>query len=176
MHGRVSVRSLYFSARLGILPAAVRVLNVPPLVRELVLHAVSHAPLDLAVAEHNRLIGVLSDQLRALPQAPLQLRLPSDPRALAMARLLAAGSEVAAAVRTAGASRRTLERLFLGETGMSLGAWRRRQRLVEALRLLAEGESVTAVAHRVGYSTSSAFGFAFHRELGQTPARYFQGQ
>ena len=58
----------------------------------------------------------------------------------------------------------------------ALGAWRRRQRFIEALRLLAEGESVTAVANKVGYSTSSAFGFAFHRELGETPARYFQGQ
>ena len=176
MHGRVSVRSLYFSAGLEILPATVRVLNVPPLVRELVLHAVRHAPLDMVVGEHQRLIGVLSDQLRVLPQAPVQLRLPTDPRALAMARNLAAGSEVADATREAGAGLRTLERLFLAETGMSLGAWRRRQRFIEALRLLAEGESVTAVANRVGYSTSSAFGFAFHRELGETPSRYFQGQ
>jgi AraC-like DNA-binding protein len=173
-HGRVSVRSLYLHRSLAVLPATVQVLDVPPLLRELVLHAVRRAPLDLDVGEHRRLVEVLADQLRVLPQAPLQLVLPTDPRALVMARHLAAGDAIDAAARAAGASRRTLERLFVAETGMSLGAWRRRHRFIEALRLLAEGQSVTAVANRIGYSTPSAFGFAFHRELGETPGRYFQ--
>jgi transcriptional regulator GlxA family with amidase domain len=80
--------------------------------------------------------------------------------------------ELAAA---AGASRRTVERLFAAETGMSVGRWRTRLRLVEALRLLAAGEPVTAVAHRTGYATPSAFGAMFRAELGTSPARYFRG-
>jgi AraC-like DNA-binding protein len=57
---------------------------------------------------------------------------------------------------------------------MSVGAWRQRLRLLEGLRLLAAGSSVTEVAMEVGYSTSSAFGAMFVRETGTTPARYFR--
>src|SRR5207248_1042920 len=103
-----------------------------------------------------RLVDVLADQLGTLPQAPLQLPLPTDSRALAVTHRLAAGDDIDMAARAAGASRRTLERLFATETGMSLGAWRRRHQIIEALRLLAEGQSVTAVANHVGYSTPSA--------------------
>lgn len=73
----------------------------------------------------------------------------------------------------AAASRRTLERLFLEQTGLPVGRWRQRARLVAALRLLADGVPVTTVAHRVGYSTPNAFGAMFRAELGTSPARYF---
>ena len=59
---------------------------------------------------------------------------------------------------------------------MTLGRWRRRLRLVEALRLLAAGEPVTRVALDVGYATPSAFIEAFRRELGRTPGRYFASE
>jgi AraC-like DNA-binding protein len=41
-----------------------------------------------------------------------------------------------------------------------------------AARLLLEGATVSAVAHRVGYRNSSAFGRAFRRSLGMTPSQY----
>ena len=89
----------------------------------------------------------------------------ADPRATVRIDVLA---------RDVGASRRTLERVFLLETGMTIGRWRQRLRLLDALRRLAEGEPVTAVAHAVGYSTPSAFGAMFRHELGDTPGRYFR--
>ena len=117
------------------------------------------------------------DQLATLPVEPLQLPMPADPRARRAAEELRAdpgGRRALARVsRLAGASQRTLERLFLEETAMTLGRWRRRMRLVEALRLLAAGEPVTRVALDVGYATPSAFIEAFRRELGRTPGRYF---
>ncbi|MDZ4827849.1 MAG: helix-turn-helix transcriptional regulator [Actinomycetota bacterium] len=177
MHGRVSVRTLYLSSELDVLSREWRVVNVTPLLRELVIHAVRTSPLDLDHPEHARLIGVLVDQLATLPQVPLQLPRPSDPRAQVLADELVATiatdaplDELAAAV---GASRRTLERLFLDETAMTIGQWRQRARLVEALRRLAEGESVTATAYAVGYSTPSAFGAMFREAMGETPGRYF---
>jgi AraC-like DNA-binding protein len=81
---------------------------------------------------------------------------------------------MAAIAAHCGASRRTLERLFARDTNMTIGAWRRRARFVTALRLLADGESVTAVAHRVGYRTPSAFTYAFRLELGSPPGAYFR--
>lgn len=82
---------------------------------------------------------------------------------------------MAALARAAGASPRTLECLFRRETAMPLGRWRRRARLIEALRRLADGVAVTAVALDVGYQTPSAFVAAFRRELATTPGRYFSG-
>src|SRR5262249_32489254 len=76
--------------------------------------------------------------------------------------------------RAAGASRRTLERVFQKETGMSVGRWRQQARLLHAMRLLARGERVTAIALEVGYESSSAFIAAFSAALGTTPGRYYR--
>jgi AraC-like DNA-binding protein len=180
MHGRVAVRTLYLRSELSGLPAdRIQAVNVPPLVRELVIHAVVTSPLLADRPEDRRLVGVLIDQLRILPQAPLQLPMPTDPRARAVAERFAAdpagtnGTSIDEAAAAAGASRRTLERLFRAETGLSVGRWRQRRRLVHALQLLAEGRSVTQVAPAVGYSTPSAFTVMFHAELGATPGSYF---
>ena len=78
---------------------------------------------------------------------------------------------VAALARRAGASVRTLERCFLADTGVGLGEWRRRFRLLHAVRLLESGESVSSVAHEVGYATPSAFTAAFTRQFGSPPTR-----
>jgi AraC-like DNA-binding protein len=57
---------------------------------------------------------------------------------------------------------------------MNFNQWRQQLRLVHALRLLAAGAKVTAVALDVGYDSPSAFIAAFRRVLGETPARYFR--
>ena len=67
-----------------------------------------------------------------------------------------------------------MERLFHDETAMSLGQWLRRQKLLRALRLLAGRQSVKQVAADLGYANPSAFIAMFRRELGETPARYFE--
>jgi AraC-like DNA-binding protein len=175
MHGRVAVRSLYLRASLQAMPPELRVVNVTPLLRELVLHAVRVGPLERGVPEEARLVDVILDQLDASPQLALRLPQPRDARARALAELLAEAptTSLDALASRVGASRRTLERLFVAETGLPVARWRRQLRLVQALRLLAAGHAVTDVAHRVGYSTPSAFAFMFRAELGQTPASYF---
>jgi len=122
-------------------------------------------------------ILVIVDQIRSLPVAPLQLPAPRDGRA----RRLAEALERDPAERTsleelslrAGPSKRTLERVFRAETGMSLGRWRQQLRLLRALRAAAGGETVTAAAIDVGYDSTSAFIHAFRRAFGTTPRRYF---
>jgi AraC-like DNA-binding protein len=59
---------------------------------------------------------------------------------------------------------------------MTFGRWRRLARLQAALPLLANGQSVGAVARHVGYQTASAFVAAFRTETGLTPAAYFRTQ
>jgi AraC-like DNA-binding protein len=175
--GKVSIRTLFFARRFSrTLPRRCQAVNVPPLLRELILATVRHGMLRRAVPAQARLARVILDQLQILQAVPLQLPMPRDPRARKAAELLQAGPDepLVRAARAAGASKRTLERLFRVETQMTLGRWRQRLRLIEALRLLAAGHAVTRVALDVGYNSPSAFISAFRRLLGTTPARYFE--
>jgi AraC-like DNA-binding protein len=171
--GRVAVRTLYLAASLRSLPPQTRAVNVPPLVRELLLHAVRACPLDLERSTDAALLTLLVDQLRILPDAPLQLPRPRDVRAadLAAALLDDPTLDLNALAARVGASRRTLERVFTAETGMTLGGWRRRARMLRSLELLAVGTTVTVTGATVGYATPSSFVASFKQELGYPPGR-----
>jgi AraC-like DNA-binding protein len=177
MFAPVSVRTLYLAPRLAMaLPRACGTVNVSLLLRELILHVSRLGALDRRVPAQARLIGVLLDQLTEMSAVQLQLPLPRDARALRLAELLqrepADDRTIAALAREAGASRRTMERLFVAETGMTVAEWRRRLRLLHAVRRLAEGEPVTAVALESGYSSVSAFISVFKRAFGATPKHF----
>ena len=177
MHAPVSVRTLYFAPRLAkTLPRECRTVNIPALLRELILHVSRRGALDRRNRSDAQLIGVLLDQLSHVAAVPLQLPLPRDARALRFAgdvqRKPGDRSSIAALARRAGASRRTLERLFLAEAGMRVGDWRRRARLLHAIRRLAEGESVSNAASESGYASVSAFVAVFRKVFGTTPGRY----
>jgi AraC-like DNA-binding protein len=176
MAGTVALRMLYVRpTRRRAAGEACRVVNVSPLLRELIVRAVHLGALDAARPAQKRLIGVIRDELAALTAVPLQLPLPQDARAARLAELVREGGAaqpLARLLRQAGASRRTMERLFRAETAMSLGQWLRRARLLEGLRRMAAGGGVAEVALELGYSGASAFIAMFRRELGQTPHRY----
>ena len=179
MSGAVAMRTLYVPPALATaLPRACRVLDVTPLVRELVLAAVARGGLDLHVPEAARLFRVLLDELRTLPTRAFHLPFPRDPRARRVAEAIegrpGAGHPARELARGSGASQRTIERLFRVETGMSFGAWRQQLRLGRALEKLAAGDAVTAVAFESGYAGVSAFVAAFKATFGQTPGRYFR--
>lgn len=103
--------------------------------------------------------------------------MPSDPRAARLAKRLVANPSddtvLRDLAREAGASERTLARLWAAETGLSFGQWRTQVRLRAALPLLAEGKTVERVAERIGYCSASAFAAAFRRAVGVSPGRYF---
>ncbi len=178
MSGAVSMRTLYFKTRLvRSLPRSCCVVNVSPLLKELILHACTFPALGRKVAAHAHLIDVIIDQLRAVRAIPLQLPNPVDTRAMRVAEvvLLNPGDQrpLEEICRKAGASKRTIERLFLQETRLTFGKWRQQFRLMHAMQLIAEGVKVTRAAFEAGYSTPSAFIAMFRRVLGTTPSRYF---
>jgi len=178
MFAPMTMRTLYFAPKLvARLPRTeCRAVNISSLLRELILHASRHGALDRRTASHAHAIGMLLDQLATVTTVPLQLPTPRDDRARRVAAFLRdapdEGASVAALARRAGASRRTIERLFARETGMTMAEWRRRLRLLHAVRLLAEREAVTSVALAVGYSSVSAFIAVFKKEFGVTPRHY----
>lgn len=173
---RVGMRCLYVDTGLGVLGDEVRVVNLTPLTRELTLHAVDAAPMDLSVPADAATITLLADQLALQPGAPLHLPLPDDPvaRSIAAAIMSTPSIPLRDQLRVASANRRTIERRFNTETAMSLGKWRRRARILASVALLADGQRVTTVAVAMGYSSPSAFVAAFHAELGTSPREYMQ--
>ena len=178
MTGQVSLRTLYFLPGLcNKFAEKCLVLNVSPLLRELIVHACAFKRLHRRSSAERHLIEVLLDQLQEVESAPLQLPQPSDSRALRVVASLSANPAdprpLETLCRDCGASKRTIQRLFLAETKMTFARWRQQFRLLRALQLLSSGEKVTAAALESGYGSTSAFIAMFRKQLGATPTRYF---
>lgn len=181
----VFLQTLYFHPNLGLdpswgeaLPSRCQAVHVSSLLRELIRHIVGKGPLDQAIGEHDRLIAFLLDQVKLLKTIPMQLPWPQDERAKIASQWMTAHPDdsctVSQLAQKAAVSPRTLERIFLEETGLTLGRWRQQARLFHALRLLARGDAAAKVAIQTGYASPSAFTFAFRRFFGTTPGNYFQ--
>ena len=156
-------------------PAEVTVVAVSPLLRELILTACEepvmwdeNGPVRHVVALALHEIGRASTRSISVP-ASRDPRLRRVTDALLADPSTSQGLEAFAAM--AGASARTLARLFRRETGMSFVAWRRQLRLTEALALLAQGATPARAAASVGYASGPAFGAAFRTTFGTTPGR-----
>jgi AraC-like DNA-binding protein/mannose-6-phosphate isomerase-like protein (cupin superfamily) len=178
MSGAVAMRTLYIepgAARK--LPKDCKIVLMSGLLRELVLEAV-RAPLD--EDNHGRMSHVealILNEIRTLDAEPLALAMPRDKRlrVVCEALLREPGREETLEQWSdkAGASSRTLARLFAGETGMRFVDWRRQARLAAALVRLAEGKDVASVARGLGYASASAFTAMFRQSLGKAPRDYF---
>ena len=178
MWGAVSMRTLYLSPELKsarLREPQCRVLTVAPLLRELVLRVIEIGALDRRVAEHERLSGVVLDEIERAEVTSLELPVPADARGAAVAReVLASPGEAAgldALARRHGVGRRTLERIFRAETGLSFGMWQQKARLLYSVGALAESRPVTEAALDAGYASVSAYIAAFKRTFGCTPGR-----
>jgi AraC-like DNA-binding protein len=179
MSGPVSMRTLYFLPRLcRSLPAKCFVMNVSLLLKELILHACNFPKLNRRISTERRIVEIIVDQLRAIESIPLQLPNPSDPRAVRVAKAVSANPgdqrPLEKLCKDCGASKRTIQRLFVEETRMTFGKWRQQLRLLHAMQILASGEKVTTAAIEAGYGSTSAFISMFRRQLGTTPKRYLK--
>lgn len=82
MSGHVAMRTLYFRPRLApSLPRHCGVVNVPPLLRELILHACAREKLRRRNERDRNLVHVVLDQLHTIRTVPLQLPNLRDARA-----------------------------------------------------------------------------------------------
>lgn len=174
----LSMRSLYIRAdALAGLPTDCCVVTVSPLLRELIVVAISMTDTPPPGGPEERLYQVILDQIEAVQVAPLHLPMPDDKRLRPIIDALtqdpADNRTLQDWTRETGASERTLARLFQSETGLTFGHWRQQVRLLGALTRLAHGDSVTEVALDLGYNSQSAFIAMFRRALGKTPGRYF---
>ncbi|SHL61761.1 helix-turn-helix transcriptional regulator [Rhodanobacter sp. OK091] len=178
MEGQVSVRMLYLdrptSASFG---PHCKVLAVSALLRELVLAAVQ-AHVDKAHERMTILIPLLLHELHTADETAFHIPVPADPRLKNVCRRLLAGTSHVETLEQlaarAGASSRTLARLFEKELQMSFVRWRQHVRLARALSRMCLGHSIKTVARDAGYASCSAFSSMFHRVLGVTPTDYMK--
>jgi AraC-like DNA-binding protein len=121
--------------------------------------------------------NLLRHEIVAARDVPLSIVIPQDRRihGFSEAALANPGSitSVDAWFADAAASRKTIERLFVTETGMTPSRWLRHARILHAISRLAAGEKVTSVAFDMGYESSSAFSYMFRRTIGVSPRDFY---
>ena len=158
------------------LPTVCCTVAVSPLLRELIAKAASFPTLATLHGAQERLVLTLLDELAAAPVEDLHLPMPRDARLRRLAALLLAQpadkSTLAEWAGRIGMSERSMTRQSLEELGMSVGRWRRQLHVILALRRLAQGHSVKAVALELGYENTSGFVAMFRKAAGKPPARY----
>lgn len=175
--GDVWLRTLYVApACVPPVEDGLCVLDVSPLLRELILEAVRIGALEAGNVLHGHLAGLIAAQVGSAARLKLDLPLPTDSRARRVADRARAELRHAATLAElasgCGASPRTIERLFLAETNLSFGQWRQQARLQHALRRLTESVDVASVAGECGYESVSAFVSMFRQAVGVTPGQY----
>jgi AraC-like DNA-binding protein len=174
-------RTLYIDASMA--PAGwrdCRVLVVSALLRELVGALDLPAGRQLPPAREERLSALVLDEIAGADTMELGVPLPhaqtGDKRLRAVCEAVlrspAERATLAEWAGDAGASERTLARLFRTELGMSYQQWRQQAVLAHALPLLAQGMAVSHVAAASGYASDSAFTAMFKAALGQPPSAF----
>lgn len=160
-----------------------RVIVVSPLLRELVQALDAPAGAPLAKAREERLGALALDEIAHADMQALGVPLPhaqgGDKRLLALCKaVLRSPSQrttLAEWAAKAGASERTMARLFRDELGTGYQQWRQQVILAHALPMLARGLPVSHVAAASGYASDSAFTAMFKAAMGQPPSQ-FQGR
>ncbi|CAM3631912.1 AraC family transcriptional regulator [Occultella aeris] len=141
--------------------------------REMLLHL---ADTPMPMMQRLRAQRVITDLLSGAPARPSSVPLPQDPRISELAAAIiddpSDDSSIEDLAWRHAVSVRTISRAFAQELGMSFSQWRTVVRMSAASALLTDGHPVSAVAHRVGYATTSAFSAAFRRAVGVTPSEF----
>ena len=176
--GDVAARALFIDplARAD-LPASCQVVQVSPLLRELIVSALALPEAYQPASRAERIYELILDEIRVMDELPFSLPEPASEALSALCRAVQAQPgerwTLDRAARQINASSRTLARRFSRETGLQFSDWVRRARLMAALTRLAGGESVLSVSLELGYESQSAFSAMFRRIMGVAPSVYF---
>ncbi|MFC0449303.1 AraC family transcriptional regulator [Rhodococcus jostii] len=173
----VSTRSLYLEpSAVPWFPSTCTVVQVPPLLRELLVEA-DEVPIEYAV--HGRdaaLMALILHEVARCVALPLDLPLPVHRALREQCQLFLREPDVRTSPRwwadALHVSERTINRMFRQETSMSVTEWQRRACVLSSLRSLASGDAVSTVAADFGYASPAAFSTMFHRILGSPPSAF----
>lgn len=180
MRSHTQVRSLLVKVDIvnSILPNSSFVINVTPLLKELI-QAATLLPIDYANDRHaNLLVGLLLEELKRHHSVDLLLPWPKDARYHNICEYLIHHLTDARPITKWASelhiSAKTFERQFVQLTGISFGKWRQQARLFYSLESLNEGRPITEIALNYGYSSHSAYSAAFKAFFGQSPSDFIK--
>jgi AraC-like DNA-binding protein len=152
-----------------------RVLEVTPLMRELVTQLDAEPVPD---PQRERLLAALVlDELHRARVVPLGVGLPEDKRLRSLCEAVldnpARHATLDGWAAEAGASPRTVARLFRQELGTTFAEWRQQVLLAKALSMAARKRPMSHIAAELGYASASAFTAMVRRSVGEPPSRFF---
>ncbi|MFK7957646.1 MAG: helix-turn-helix transcriptional regulator [Lysobacterales bacterium] len=175
MLGPVELRSLYLAPKFDLALAIPRAFEVCALLHELIVRACQIGALDQRISHHQQVAALVATEIRNAPDNAIQLPMPADNRALHLIHWISqrdqAQTSLDELLPRAGLSRRTAERLFMAQTGLTPARWRRLYLLTRALGDLSAGQSVANTWVDAGYRSQSAFSEAFARLFGWPPGK-----
>ncbi|WP_104038088.1 AraC family transcriptional regulator [Vibrio jasicida] len=173
-------RSLYFDPSLTErLPRKIRIFDVTPLMR-ILIERMSFWPFDKPESEQINTLNLFIEELNDSEDVYLQLPLPKDYRLQSWIAKIDdeafTAPSLAKLSQLVGASEKTVTRIFNRETGMPYQSWRQQWRLLGAIELLSSGMRLSDVAHRLEFSSDSAFIYFFRQKTGTTPMSYLNNE
>jgi AraC-like DNA-binding protein/quercetin dioxygenase-like cupin family protein len=177
VHTAIQMRTLYLDPALPGLPKGCAVIAISPFFRELILELLKEPRIYQTGERADHIAALIRMELTSLDILPLHLPWPKNKslRQLCAAMRKNPGlrnnGEVLA--DSIGVSKRTLERMFQKELGMTFSTWRTHLLLLEAQVRLAHGHSSQRIAKALGYESQSAFIAMFKRYLQVPPMDYF---
>ena len=173
----LQMRNIYLRPTLAAtLDSQVQVIEVGGLLRELIVTLVDQGD-DGDTAYYDAVVGLALLELQRARRSQIRIAMPleADRRLINACQAVMAAPSLAIPfeqhAEAAGASVRTLARLFQNHLGMGFAEWRRQVQLATAVAELIQGQSVSGIARSLGYSPSS-FSDMFRRELGVAPSQY----
>jgi AraC-like DNA-binding protein/quercetin dioxygenase-like cupin family protein len=173
------MRSLDFVPRLAaLLPRESFAISVSPLLRALIHRAVEIGTAYHDDRHHLALLKAIPREILLSKRSQIAIPFTADRRLAKVCRSLLAGRDLKMPLDhwadSAGASRRTLERLFVSETGMTFVQWRQHALMHLAIGRLVGGASISQVCLDLDILSTSAFHRMFRQVFETTPARYLK--
>jgi AraC-like DNA-binding protein len=145
-----------------------------PLLRELIIDVSLWPESNLTTEEKMRRAHVIVDEIVRAPRTGSSIRIPDDKKLAVICRAIERDTSIDKSLEDwavqVGASSKTLQRLFLAQTGMAFQQWRNHVRMTRALELHMSGMRELDVALAVGYATEGSYAQAFKKFYGHPPS------
>lgn len=161
-----------------------RVLEASPLLRALALEldarpdGTPDRPDAETLRREKRIAALVVDELRRAAPLPLGVALPAEKRLRRLCEAILDDPSRHASLEgwagMAGASGRTIARLFRSELGTTFVRWREQVLLARAVPLAARRMPIAAIAAELGYASPSAFAAMVRRSVGASPRAFLR--
>ena len=171
----VAYRSVYFDVHEFECPIAITTVDVDELLKALI-NRMALWEWDIEPEQTTKATELFWQEFYSAQIHSLMLALPQDRRLTRFRQQIAKPRflppSLSQLAEQAGASSKTISRIFKAETGMNYQDWRQQWRLMKAIELLATPLPVAEVAHQLDFSSDSAFIAFFKQQTGKTPLAF----